>query len=88
MGAMLDAMKKLNTGSAAVSAMQRLETAYVKVEKTLSENALAEAKTSSEPAVAPTTPTTPTTPTVAPVFQPKPSAEPTPQPARQEGLLR
>jgi len=37
MSAMLDAMKKLNTGSTAVSAMKRLEDAYQMVEKTLSE---------------------------------------------------
>lgn len=35
MGALLDAMKKINTGSSAGSAMARLETAYVAVEKTL-----------------------------------------------------
>jgi hypothetical protein len=37
MSALLDAMKKLNTGSSAVSAMQRLESAYVLVEKTLAQ---------------------------------------------------
>lgn len=35
MGALLDAMKKLNTGSSAVSAMARLEKAFVAVEETL-----------------------------------------------------
>lgn len=35
MGALLDAMKKLNSGSSAVSAMKRLEEAYVSVENTL-----------------------------------------------------
>ena len=35
MGALLDAMKKLNSGSSAASAMKRLEEAYVAVEKTL-----------------------------------------------------
>jgi len=37
MSALLDAMKKLNSGSSAVSAMQRLELAYILVEKTLAE---------------------------------------------------
>lgn len=37
MGALLDAMKKLNSGSSAISAMKRLETAYLSVEKTLSD---------------------------------------------------
>ena len=35
MGALLDAMKKLNSGSSAASAMKRLEESYVAVEKTL-----------------------------------------------------
>ena len=35
MGALLDAMKKINSGSSAASAMQRLETAYSSVEETL-----------------------------------------------------
>ena len=38
MGALLDAMKKLNSGSSAASAMQRLEKAFVSVEKTLEEH--------------------------------------------------
>lgn len=36
MGALLDAMKKVNSGSAAISAMRRLEEAFAVVEKTLS----------------------------------------------------
>lgn len=35
MGALLDAMKKLNSGSSAASAMKRLEESYLAVEKTL-----------------------------------------------------
>ncbi|MCA9358857.1 hypothetical protein KC926_01475 [Candidatus Kaiserbacteria bacterium] len=35
MGALLDAMKKLNSGSSAISAMKRLETSYLAVEKTI-----------------------------------------------------
>ena len=38
MGALLDAMKKLNTGSSAASAMQRLEESFQMVEQTLREH--------------------------------------------------
>jgi len=38
MGALLDAMKKLNSGSSAVAAMQRLEAAFMAVEQTLKEH--------------------------------------------------
>jgi hypothetical protein len=38
MGALLDAMKKINSGASAHSAMKRLETAYQTVERTLAEN--------------------------------------------------
>ena len=38
MGALLDAMKKLNSGTSAVSAMQRLEDAFSAVEKTIEEH--------------------------------------------------
>ncbi len=37
MGALLDAMKKLNNGTSALSAMKRLEEAYIVVEKTMVE---------------------------------------------------
>lgn len=37
MGALLDAMKKLNSGTSALSAMKRLETAFIEVQKTLDE---------------------------------------------------
>jgi len=61
MGALLDAMKKLNNGTSALSAMKRLEEAYLVVEKTLAEHEekQAEAKiTLPEPApdVTPTPP--------------------------------
>jgi len=49
MSAMLDAMKTINTGSAGVPAMQRLEVAYQEVEKTLRENTQAEPKKAPEP---------------------------------------
>lgn len=38
MGALLDAMKKLNTGSSAASAMQRLEESFAMVEQTLKDH--------------------------------------------------
>lgn len=38
MGALLDAMKKLNSGTSVISAMKRLETAYLLVEKTIAEH--------------------------------------------------
>lgn len=38
MGALLDAMKKLNSGTSVISAMKRLETAYILVEKTIAEH--------------------------------------------------
>lgn len=38
MSALLDAMKKLNNGSSVISAMKRLETAYLAVDKTLTEH--------------------------------------------------
>ena len=38
MGALLDAMKKLNSGTSMISAMKRLENAYQMVEKTISEH--------------------------------------------------
>ncbi|MCA9357322.1 hypothetical protein H6784_01550 [Candidatus Nomurabacteria bacterium] len=37
MGALLDAMKKLNSGSSALSAMKRLETAFIEVKNTIEE---------------------------------------------------
>lgn len=38
MGALLDAMKKLNDGTSALSAMKRLETAFLMVQKTIAEH--------------------------------------------------
>lgn len=38
MGALLDAMKKLNSGTSTISAMKRLETAFALVEKTINEH--------------------------------------------------
>ncbi len=57
MSALLEAMKKLNSGQSAISSMQRLEVAYQTVEKVLADHKAGKA---------PTTPTTPE-PTVAPV---------------------
>jgi hypothetical protein len=62
MGALLDAMKKLNSGSSAASAMQRLEQAYVAVEKALEAHAAAPQPT---PA-----------PTPAPIPEPAPITRP------------
>jgi hypothetical protein len=64
MGALLDAMKKLNTGSSAASAMQRLEESFLMVEQTLKEHAATQA------------PVPPAAP--APVFEPVPAREPAP----------
>lgn len=55
MGALLDAMKKLNSGSSAVSAMKRLEEAYVSVENTLQTHSVT-ANTVAPPIVAPPQP--------------------------------
>ncbi len=65
MGALLDAMKKLNTGSSAVPAMQRLEAAYVMVEETLRDRTVREA-TVMAPSVA-------SVPTPSPIFEPEPT---------------
>lgn len=67
MGALLDAMKKINTGSSAGSAMARLEAAYVAVEKTL------ENRTPDSPAPAPS-------PTPTPVSVPEPVKMAAPEP--------
>lgn len=55
MGALLDAMKKLNSGSSAVSAMKRLEEAYVSVENTLQTHSVV-ANTVTPQVVAPSQP--------------------------------
>ncbi len=55
MGALLDAMKKLNSGSSAVSAMKRLEEAYVSVENTLQTHSVT-ANTVAPPIAAPSQP--------------------------------
>jgi hypothetical protein len=68
MSALLDAMKKINSGSSAASAMQRLESAYVNVEQALKD----QPDTKSEvPAVEHTN------------TQPAPETEPTPTPAAE-----
>ena len=82
MSAMLDAMKKLNTGSSAVSAMKRLEDAYIMVEKTLAEQ-------KAEPeikAVAETTPEPVVEKPLPPVqdLEPPVVAEPTEKPVTTE----
>ena len=68
MGAILDAMKKLNSGTSAGSAMKRLEEAYADVLRTL-ENPTAQ--TSATPIPEPFVPTTP-----EPVFEPEPASVP------------
>jgi hypothetical protein len=70
MGALLDAMKKLNTGSSAASAMQRLEESYKMVEQTLQKHAAA-----STPA-----PFTQPEPVFQPAPEPAPVAAPLPEP--------
>ena len=73
MGALLDAMKKLNTGSSAASAMQRLEESFQMVEQTLKAYAVEGAKIPSAPEVA----------VEAPRHVPEPesmSVEPLPEP--------
>lgn len=89
MSALLDAMKKINSGSSAASAMQRLETAYEGVEEALKHHADEKAN-SPEPAQAPA-PTEISEPAVeaesAPVRPPLPKFSPlseeaaTPDPA-------
>lgn len=73
MGALLDAMKKLNSGTSAISAMQRLEDAYKAVEVTLEKHATQEATVSAEPVATPA-------PEPAPVPAPEPAPKPTPEP--------
>ena len=53
MGALLDAMKKLNTGSSAASAMQRLEESFAMVEQTLAQHAAAPAPAAPLPSSVP-----------------------------------
>jgi hypothetical protein len=73
MGALLDAMKKLNTGSSAASAMQRLEESYVMVEQTLKNHAVTAATV--QPMVAVSTP------------QPQPIIEPEPVTSFPEPII-
>ena len=74
MAAMLEAMKKVNTGSSAVPEMRRLEAAYLMVEKTVAEKAEVSADVA---------------PTPAPEPVPQPAPEPVqrrrPAPARGQG---
>jgi len=75
MSALLDAMKKLNNGSSVISAMNRLETAYLEVDKTLTEH---------EHSVTSETPTTEVTretqSTVTPATPPSPEPVEMPRP--------
>ncbi|MCA9367373.1 hypothetical protein KC887_03890 [Candidatus Kaiserbacteria bacterium] len=73
MAALLDAMKKLNNGSAAIGAMERLEQAFVKVEAVLARH---ETTPEVVPASAPAQPN----PTPKPEPEPAPKPEPTPEP--------
>lgn len=78
MGALLDAMKKLNSGSSAASAMQRLETAFAAVNHALDEHAAApvaaapaQAAPAPAPQVAPPAYVPREPEAAAPVIQPK-----------------
>lgn len=95
MGALLDAMKKINSGTSAVSAMQRLEAAYTAVEKVVAAHdagatGVAESPAAPAPQAAPApapkptpqpTPTPKPQPAQAPAPQPTPQPQPNPQPA-------
>jgi hypothetical protein len=70
MGALLDAMKKVNSGSSAASAMQRLETAYTNVEAALKNQPQSSQET--KPVVENN---------AAPAPAPAPAPTPTPAPA-------
>lgn len=74
MGALLDAMKKINSGASAVSAMQRLENSYKSVEKAIADHNAGAPQASTTPP-APQTPQAPATPAPAP--QPPPANQPT-----------
>jgi hypothetical protein len=74
MGALLDAMKKLNSGSSALSAMKRLEEAYASVEVALEVHGVTE-PIASAPA-APQQPTQAPTPTAAPTVYDEPIEAP------------
>ena len=69
MGALLDAMKKINSGTSAISAMKRLEDAFVSVDKLLA----------SQPAATPT-PTPAPTPVAPVAAAPAPTPAPAPVP--------
>jgi hypothetical protein len=87
MAALLDAMKKINSGSSAASAMQRLESAYSSVESALKEHDAAEksavANDAPAPAPVPETraPQTPEVKTETPASPAQPSVAPEPQKA-------
>jgi hypothetical protein len=71
MGALLDAMKKINSGVSAVSAMQRLETAYQAVEQTIKEHAAnASSTVAASPANVSNEPSTTPQPAVSPATPP------------------
>ena len=82
MSALLDAMKKLNSGTSVTSAMSRLEAAYQSVEKTLEDHEknppAPEAAPEVKPTPAPAPVTEPPAPTPSPV--PTPQAAPVPMP--------
>lgn len=76
MGALLDAMKKLNSGTSAVAAMQRLEAAYVAVEAAIAKHQSGPA----QPAAAPVPPTPASVPPPPPPVPPTPPVTPPPAP--------
>jgi hypothetical protein len=82
MGALLDAMKKINSGASAVSAMQRLETAYKAVEQTIADH---EAGNTASASPAPTPAPNPPTPPAAsqPATPPAPPALETQSPVSE-----
>lgn len=86
MGALLDAMKKINSGASAVSAMQRLEVAFKSVEKAIADhdaqqNQPAPAVVAPEPIPQPTPAPVQSAPVTAPPPAPQPVAPAEPVPA-------
>ncbi len=90
MGALLDAMKKINSGSSAISAMKRLEASFIEVQKTIEKHNQIAVEATPEPVSTPvpdiqelirpevveTTPTPISIPEPTPVPEPTPMLEP------------
>jgi len=85
MGALLDAMKKISSGSSAASAMQRLESAYLQVEETLKNQpkSTEEAKPVAQ-SVAPAQPEEPIVQTPTPITPPAAPTPPVPSASHVE----